>query len=117
MKDAGNLDRLVQIRKPVTQQTASGQVRHILVAHRTCYAHRLASQNKTGGERYEADQLVEVRDVQWIVRATDVPIDATMVLTYGDTSYWITKVEEFQLKNRPSRNAFLLINTELRDNE
>lgn len=117
MKDAGNLDRLVVIRKAVSQQTASGQMRHMYITQRTCYAHRLASQNRTGGERYEADQLVEVRDVQWIIRATDAPVDASMVLTYGNYTYWITKVEEFQLKNRPSRNSFLLLNTELRDNE
>jgi hypothetical protein len=118
MKDVGQLDRLIQIRKPIAQQSASGAVKHILVVHRTCYAHMLASQTKTGGEKYEADQLVEVRERQWIIRANaDKLVDATMFLDYGNERHWITRVDEFQLKNRTSRQAFLLLNTELRDNE
>jgi head-tail adaptor len=116
MKDAGNLDRLIQIKRPIESQTASGAVRQLWQVWRTCYAN--LEVEKTGGERYEARQLVEVKPRKWVVRVNrEKPIDSTMILVYGAYEHRITKIEEFQIKDRASRNSYLLITTELRDNE
>jgi head-tail adaptor len=116
MKDAGGLDRLVQIKQPITQRTATGAMREVLQVYRTCYA-KLEVQSG-GGERYEARQLVELKERKWIVRVNQTkPLDSTMVLVYADKEHRITKIDEYQIKERSSRNTYLLLTTELRDNE
>jgi hypothetical protein len=115
MKDVGGLDRLIQIKQRIESQTPTGAVRVVWQVWRTCYAYLDAE--KTGGERFEAQQLVEVKPRKWIVRVNrDKPIDSTMMLVYGSQEHRITKIDEFMLKDRASRNSFLLITTELRDN-
>jgi hypothetical protein len=118
MKDVGSMDKLVEIRKPVVTKAPSGAPRTIYNVQRVCYAHRIVKNNFSKGETYEALQKVEVTEQQWVVRVnSEKQIDSTMVLFYGNQAYEIRKVEPATLKNRSDRNAYLVLTTELKDNE
>ena len=118
MKDLGQLDKLVSIRSRVITRSASGAPQEVWNVYRTCYAHLMPRNSFSGGEHYEARQLVEVTEQQWVIRYREEKIpDSAMVLEYGNKVFHIKKVEPYQVKNRTERNAYLLITTFVKDNE